>query len=553
MFASIRKHQKWLLILIIIVVVISFVIMFSPNVDLDLFAARQNYGTIDGRAVKSDEFMDSMWEAYLACYFQFGRWPDQMGDFYDVDQEARDRIVLNRRVDELGIHVDDETVANWIERTFGGATEEGFQVELLDNFLAGIDRQKGIKRDDFFRFLRNRIALGHLNEVVGVPGSLLGPEEAKKAYISQNMQATASAILFSTSNHIAKLTMDSLALGQYFTNNMATYRIPEQRTVSFVRFSATNFVAKAEEALVAVTNMAQKIDLAYVARAETLLDDDGEKLPEDKAKERIKEGFRDDEAWKIAQNSAADFVEQLFEETDAENLEILENLAAAEGFIVELTSPFNSRTTPKEVSGFSEFRATAFKLSTENPFSSLIRDPLGKAAYVMALRETIPSSNPKLDAVRVRVESAYRRFKLAEMTREEGEAFHAKITAGMQQGKTFDDIVAEEGVEVLTLPVFNKKDTTLPNWDRRLYLFQVISQVFGRQGAGMRPGDVSAYTTSESGGFIVYLQALNPAAEEDQEELEEVATNMRNQRSAQAANAWMQKEIDKAIPANQLR
>jgi len=77
MFASFRKYQKWIWVGAIIVVIPSFVIFFSPDARFRRDRREVSLGSINGKAITPEQYLNAKKEAYLSFFFRHGQWPDR--------------------------------------------------------------------------------------------------------------------------------------------------------------------------------------------------------------------------------------------------------------------------------------------------------------------------------------------------------------------------------------------------------------------------------------------------------------------------------------------
>src|SRR6266513_2075810 len=122
MLGHIRRHQKWLWVLIAGATIISFVIFLDPTTGRrgggrSIFGGRTgDYGSINGRAISPEEFGQMKQEAKLEYLFSAGRWPGEdeaARQFFDLDRRTLERIFLIEKVHDLNIQVGDEAAGVW--------------------------------------------------------------------------------------------------------------------------------------------------------------------------------------------------------------------------------------------------------------------------------------------------------------------------------------------------------------------------------------------------------------------------------------------------------
>src|SRR5688500_14682070 len=113
MFTHIRRHQKWLWILISAAVIISFVAFFSPTQQMQGGGGggdpRAIVGTMYGDPITLREYAEALREVQLDYLFRQGTWPEndqyaqQMGMM--IEREARGRLLLVRKLKDHNIKV----------------------------------------------------------------------------------------------------------------------------------------------------------------------------------------------------------------------------------------------------------------------------------------------------------------------------------------------------------------------------------------------------------------------------------------------------------------
>src|SRR5205823_8650381 len=109
-------------------------------------------------------------------------------------------------------------------------------------------------------------------------------------------------------------------LGQFYTNQMANYRVPPRRQVAYVRFPYTNYFAKVEKEN---TNLNERVEAAYKQLGTNALQD--AKTPEE-AKGKIRDQMMRMAAAGPARNDANQFALPLFD-TNPPPLADFSNLA----------------------------------------------------------------------------------------------------------------------------------------------------------------------------------------------------------------------------------
>lgn len=546
MFSSIRRHQKWLWIVVSFFVIVSFVVYFSPNVGLGSSGAPGGevaLGTIDGKPIQRDTYLQAYNEARLRFRMYNGDWPNdaararQMG--FDLDNEAQTRLVMLARAKDLGIAADETAVADWIANSFQDRNSPGFKVERYQQFIDTVLKPAGYSAADFEQFVRNELAVQHLVFLGGLNGRLVTPLEAEAKYREANEEIETEAVFFSASNHIASVTVTPTALDQFFTNNMATYRIPERLVVHYVQFEATNFIAAAEVQMAGSSNLLASIDQVYLQRGPAAYPDaQGKPLPPDQAKARIREELRGELSMREARRAAAAFADELF--SQPQQGDQLPRLAAAKGIQHKTTAPFD-RNGPIETPDSFLLARAAFSLSAEEPFSN---PQVGQdQVYVLALSKKIPSELPSLEQIRARVTEDYRNRQALDAARLTGTGYQTTLSNSIAQGKSFASAVAGPFVAYMKLPPFSRSTRTLPDVERKASLSQLKDVGFA-----LAVGKTSPFTQTREGGFILHLTARKPVDEAKMKtELPEFTRNLQRSHQYDAFNEWLRKERERLV------
>src|SRR5437773_960307 len=108
---------------------------------------------------------------------------------------------------------------------------------------------RAISPEEFGQIVRHEAGIEHLFALGGLSGGLVAPREAEALYRQENEQLATEVVLFPASNYLAGVEVTPAALGQFYTNNMAQYRVPERVQVGYVKFEITNFLAEADQLL----------------------------------------------------------------------------------------------------------------------------------------------------------------------------------------------------------------------------------------------------------------------------------------------------------------
>src|SRR5688572_12927610 len=119
MFTHIRRHQKWLWILISAAVIISFVWLFSPTQQMQggpTTDLRAEIGSIYGDPITVRDYYDAVREAELDYLFRYGNWAkndEYARQLRVIENETQRRLFLTRKLKDYNIQVDDKAAAEF--------------------------------------------------------------------------------------------------------------------------------------------------------------------------------------------------------------------------------------------------------------------------------------------------------------------------------------------------------------------------------------------------------------------------------------------------------
>ncbi len=548
MFQDIRRHQKWLWAVISTAVIISFVVYFNPNQKYSRGSSgggASTVGSMYGKAVDRSDYVDAYREAELRYLFSYGEWPgnDEMTrQLRPVERETRNRLLLIHKLKELNIVVPDDAAANWITEAFAGKDNKVVRKEDVDRFVANQLTPRGVRAEDFFRFARHEVGIQHLISVAGVSGRLVTPQEAEFSFRREKEEIEAEIALFPITNFIGAVTIDAAAVATYYTNQAAVYRVPERVQVSYLSFPASNYWAMAESQMAKETNLSLRLDQIYQQRGTNYyVDTNGAPLAVAVARERIRGEMRDNLSLVEARRAASEVASLLLDTSGAKVASNLDKLALTKGLSLKTSDAFSQDDSPKGMKTPARFAAQAFALTTEEPF---IEEPVvgEDVVYVVALKRRLASEIPPLDSIRLRVVEDYRRTQALTLARVAGMAFAGSVTNALAQGKTFEAAAEANHVKYVKLSPFSQTTRSLPELDFRTDVSSVKNVAFTLQ-----PGQVSTFTSSRDGGFVVHVVRHIPVSDQAvAAELASFTANLRRTRLQEAFSTWLQKEMELA-------
>ncbi|HEY5909411.1 MAG TPA: peptidylprolyl isomerase [Verrucomicrobiae bacterium] len=533
MFGTIRKHQTWLWAVIITVTIVTFVIYFGPQSRVDSSVRSANHGTINGKKITDQDFIDAYREVHLHHFMMSGRWPDEdKRSGFEPERETYQWLLIVQKQQDLGVHVGDQAaqqVARQMLRAF-----ERMGVSSPQVFFDKILLPRGYQVEDFERFVRHFVGIQELITTVGLSGKLIPPDQARSLYERDHRELETEAVFFWTTNYEASVQAPPEALAEFYTNQLARYRIPDRLQVSYVRFELTNYLAQAQSQL---TNLNEIVDLNF-QRLDTNAFPEA-KTPEEK-KLKLREKVIEQQALNLARAKALDFANVLFA-FNPPRPENLRQLAESNQVPVQVSQPFDRDSVPLGLEVGADFAKAAFSLTTNEPFSAPIIGQDG--AYVMALDKSLPSETPALDQIRDRVLADYKRGQAMRMAYQSATAFAQSLTNSLAQGKTFTNLCADLGIKPLSLPRFSISTRSLPEVEDLVPLSQFKQAAFGTP-----PGKPTPVLSTRAGAMLLFVKAKLPLdTSKEQTELPAYLAQLRRTRQQEAFDEWLRRESETGL------
>jgi hypothetical protein len=538
MIGTIRKHSGWLWAVIITATIISFVFWGAgPSARSGGRRGGGDFGTIYGRKITLQDYVEAANEFELFYRTRYGEWPDRNPNLSknDSEREIYIRLLLNQKAKELGIYVPEANVVAAADGMLRSIGRNGQPVPM-DLFVKQILQPKGLTADDFERFIRHDLAVQQLIQTMGLPGELVTPQEAVAQYAREYREFSTQAVFFSASNYLSAVTVTPAAVAQFYTNYLAAYRLPDRVQVSYVAFEVTNFLAQSR-AEWAKTNFDEIVNVNYRQIGPNYFPD--AKTPE-ATKAKIRELLIRNRALTDANQQANDFASALYalEPAKPENLN---TVAKQKGLTVHLTTPFDRTYGPKEFDAPPDFIKAAFVLAPDEPLAGPVVGP--DAVYIIALVKQLPSEIPSLNQIRARVTEDYQLHEATLLAQRAGTNFVHTLASQMTNGHTFASICVAAGLQPRALPPFSWSTRDLPELGDRVELGQL------KQAAFSTPvGRTSGFEETSDGGFVLYVQSRLPVDQAAMNaEMPQFIAQLRRARQNEAFSEWLKIEINRQL------
>ena len=530
MFGTIRRHQAWLWVIIAFITIASFVIYGPTNAKFgNSLKGGGGIGSVLGRPVSQEEFVNAHHEAALDIFLRSRQWPEEGSPEFEM--RTWQRLLLIEEQKDFGIQISTEAAAAAAQSILGPLSRSEQGPVSFDDFVDKLLKPQGLDADDFDRFLHHQLANEQLFRLVGLGGKAVTPQEGEMLYRQQYEDFSTAMVSFPASNYLGVVLVTPDALSQFYSNRVANYRVPDRVQVSYVKFDVTNYVAAAQAA---ITNLDTAVDEEYRRYGTNLFPE--AKTPAE-AKAKIKEAEIRQRALLEGRRVAGAFAEEL-DRMEPKTAGNLDGLAKTNGLVTGTTAPFDREDGPAELKVPDKFSQAAFKLTRDEPFAGPIVADDG--VYVIALKQQLPSEVPPLAGIEGKVTEDYRMLQAMQLAHQAAAKFSNTLTNGLALGKTFDSICAEAGVKPERLPPFSLSTETLPDKLEDRVALRTLKEL-----AFTTPvGKASQPEGSRDGVFVLYVEKRLPVDETKlKTEMPDFLATIRQTRENEVFNGWLSREF----------
>ena len=555
MLGTFRKHSTWLWGIIIAATAVSLV-WWTGNSSTGNAGNRGDvdYGSLGGKKITAEEINDAANEVRLQFYSARREWPDASAQ-KQIQMEAYKRLFLIKKQEQLGIHISDTDVARDAAMRIGPAREPG--VSPMQLFEKQVLIPGKLTAADFQNFVRHSLGEQQLMAALGVSGELVTARDARAIYERENQEISAQAVFFNASNYLASVSATPAALSEYYSNQIARYRLPERAQVSYVEFKSTNHLAEAGADMARMTNQVAIVEviqkyglhpsLANLPNLDALVDSEYKRktnfyatMTREKANETIKGDIQHMFSLMAARKLADAFADPLLS-TEGVNAGALADHARTNGLTVKVSAPFDRTEGPAELDKSENFAKLAFRLSDEEPIAGPIIG--ADAVFVIAKDKQFPSENPPFATVKERVESDFKLSQATQTARNTGGMFAQSATNGLAQGKAFTALAADVKAKPILLPPFSLSTRKLEEVEDHISLQQFMQVAFSTP-----VGEVSQFVPTMAGGMVLYVKDKLPLDEKKvTAELPEFINLLRQARQREAFEQWFNHEAPQAL------
>ena len=494
-----RRHQKIIWSVIAVVVIITFVFWGSQTGGgSGGRLARPSPGRMNGKVVSYAEFDRQKRAFCLMYYLRQGQMIDRRRMEQQLQAPTWQRLLVSRKVQELGLDVPEENAAEFIRQLPQFQTDKGFDAERYKRFADAIlPQQWGMTEEDFVVVVAEQLAIDKLQDIVASTAKVT-PLDVRQAYDEANGKLSIAVVEFSATNYTAQVKLTDKEIQDEFEKNKETYRIPERVKVRYLKLSLDDYLAKVQ-----VTDA--EIKERYAKEKEVLTDPKTKQAkPLDAVRDDIRKEIARPRAMKMVNEAASQINDAVLPDprNPTEKKPDLVAVAQQRGLALATTDFFSEKEELKYISA-PKFQRAAMTLSADSPYELV---PAPDGVYFIQFVARKPSELPAFDAVRPKVIEDLKRMRSQELARKDGREkyvkFKAVIESAAKPKPALDQLATAAGLKAVTPPAF-----TLSDPPRDLPYGRLVLSACDF----LAPGELSEFVDTAVGGLLVQVKQRTPA------------------------------------------
>ena len=399
MITILRKHHRWLMI-VIAILAIPFVFYFNKT---DLGAQRtSDLGRIYDRPVTQVEFTRHARLLNLASALGLSLGTDLM--MVNVKSESEmyveftwNRIVLLHEAERLGIRPSSSEITAFVKTLPRFRGEKDFDINKYNEFTKTVLPSLGFNEAQIEEVVSDQLSLNRLKDLLGT-GAQLSESETKENYEKAYGKMDVAVVRLREEDFEKDVKITDEDIAKYYEAHKAELKSEEKRRVEFVTFMLT----EAEKKLT--------------------------------GKERV------DPLQKVA-DRANDFTQALLEK-GADFGEIAGRFQTP----VTATGEFTSAKPDPQLAANPQLTQYSFQLTQQTPFSDPIQGPDGfYILHLLGITEAHPLS---LEEAKPKIAETLKSERLRELVSTKGGEVSRQIREALKSGAPLEKAVAQAGLKL---------------------------------------------------------------------------------------------------------
>lgn len=467
MITVMRKHHKWLMI-VIAILAIPFVFYFNKS---DFTGDRESdLGRIYDRPITLVEFQRSVRFWSLAQMLGLSQLiQDLMMRPMSQDEAyvnfAFNRLVVNHEARVLGLRPSSTQVAAFVKTLLPFQTNGSFDLNKYRTFVQNTLPSLGFTESQIEELVSDQLCLNRLKELLGA-GLHVAESESAEHYNQFYGKLHLAVVRFREEDFQKNVNVTNDDVAKYFEARQAELKTDEKRKVEVV-----SFVLAEEEK-----------KLAGKERIETLQ--------------------------KLA-NRANDFVQAMLEKGAK-----FSEVAAKFNVPVLTTGEFSPTAPDPQLSSVPALTQSAFQMKPEEPVSDAVQGPEG--FYVMHLLGITPARPLTLDEARPKITENLTKERLKQIIAARANDVARTLREAAKVNTPIDTALAQMGLQAERIPPFSILENPPPppakpeeQKDKKPDIPDLATIKSAVR--DLNPGDATDFVSTEKGGLVAVLEKREPA------------------------------------------
>jgi hypothetical protein len=468
MITILRKHHRWLMIVIAILAV-PFVFYFNKT---DFGAQRTtDLGRIYDRPVTQVEFTRHARMLNLASALGLNLGTELMLGNVASESEMYveftwNRLVLLHEAEQLGIRPSSGEITAFVKTLPRFRGDGGFDINKYTEFTKTMLPSLGFNEAQIEEIVSDQLALTRLKDILGT-GVQVPESESQENYerVYGKMDLAVVRLREEDFQKDVQILDDDIA--KYYEAHKDQLKSDEKRKVEFVAFTLTDDEKK-------LTGKDRKDPLQRVA------------------------------------DRANDFTQALLDK-DARFGEIASRFQVP----VASSGEFTVAAPDPQLAGNPQLTQYSFQITAQAPFSDPIQGPDG--FYVLHLLEIIESHPLTLDEAKPKIAETLKSERLRELVSNKGAEVARQLREALKSGTPLEKAAEQSGLKLERIasvalaevppPDKPKPEIPKPKTDEAPDLPAIKSAV-----SVLNPGDVTDFVPTGKGGVVAVLEKRAPAA-----------------------------------------
>ena len=463
MITVMRKHHKWLMI-VIAVLAVPFIFYFNKS---DLSRRQENdLGRIYDRPVTNIEFQRSARLLTLGQMLGLSVSQELMGQPMSETEAyvnfAFNRIVLEHEAEQLGIRASSAEIAAYVKtlRPFQGE-KGGFDIGKYTEFAQTRLPALGFTEAQLEEMVSAQLALNRLKDLLGA-GLHVAETESREFYEQAHGKLHVAVVRFRQEDFQKDVKINDADIAKYFEAHKAELKTEEKRKVEFVSF---------------------------------LLGPEEKKLA---GKERV------DALQKLA-NRANEFVQATLEKGAK-----FPDVATKSNLPVLVTGEFTSAAPDPLLASVTQLKQYAFQLKQEEPVSDAIQGPDG--FYVLHLLSVTPARPLTLDEAKPKIVENLTKERVRQLVSNRGADIARVIREASAAGTPLDSALSQSGLVAERIPPFAVMEPPAKPEETKDKKPDVPDMAMIKSAVReLNPGSSTEFVPTDKGGFVAVLESREPA------------------------------------------